>query len=184
MLAHPGGHPSPRLLAEGELRGYPGAGLVLWGLKAGFSSNVGWRLTLSGDAGAMFGERPYDAGTIRVRAGTTGLSLGPRWNPEHMVTITVGARGEVGWAELSGQPSDTSLIYGASRSSLIAGVAACGTIEGPSRGVVRARLSAQGGAMLRGLVGDIGGSSTTGLSGFYWSVGFALALVPWKRAIE
>jgi len=32
---------------------------------------------------------------------------------------------------------------------------------------------------LRGLVGDVGGTSTAGMSGPFWSVGLSLAAAPW-----
>jgi hypothetical protein len=170
----------PVLEGGGELRGYPSRGLVLRGARLGFLSRVGERLVVGGDAGVLAGDRSYDIGAVHLRSATLGLALGPRWSLGRAVTVTAGARGEVGWAELRGEASDPSLISNASRSTAVVGAGAFAALEAPARTTLRARLLAQGGTMIRGLAADVAGTSTAGMSGPFWSVGLGLVLAPWK----
>lgn len=170
----------PTLDAEGELRGYPTRGLVLRGLRVGLAAPLGARVALAGDLGGRIGEQSFAIGAVGLRAGTVGLSAGARWTPRETVTISAGARGEVGWAELHGDASDAALIASASRSSPIADVAAWAALEAPSRTWLRGRVVVQGGTMLRGLVADVGGTSTAGMSGPFWSIAAGLTLAPWR----
>ncbi|HET6147387.1 MAG TPA: hypothetical protein VFH68_07615 [Polyangia bacterium] len=170
----------PTLDAEGELRGYPKSGLILAGLRLGLVAPLGARVILAGDLGAMIGEQSFAIGSARLLAGTAGLSAGARWSPGDIVAASVGARVEGGWAELRGDAFNGALIASTSRWSPIADVAAWAAVERPSRTWLRARIVAQVGTMLRGLVADVGGTSTAGMSGPFWSIAAGLVLAPWR----
>jgi len=151
--------------ASFELRRHVAHDTSLWGPRLAFGrTGERWRIEI--DGGAAFGGREHRLGSVALKTITAGVALGPRlrlgW-----ADVDVDARGEIGWAWVSGQSAAGASVVAGAGSALVGAAGARLALSAPAGARLRARLAVELGAALRGLDGRADGTTAAATTGAY-----------------
>jgi hypothetical protein len=158
---------------ESEVRSLPTRDTTLWGGRARLTAHR--RLFHSDlDLGGNYARAHAQLGDVLFHAASVGLGFGPRF-ANGTAVLDLGLHAELGWAWIHGETAFADVRAGAG-SGPICSVGLRASLEVPAQMKVRPNLTLEGGAVVRGVKGEVGGESVAGMTGYYLLAALGIAV--------
>ena len=158
---------------EAEVSGLPTRDTTLWGGRARLTAH---RRSFHADLdlGGNYARAQVQLGDVVFHTATVGLGFGPRFASRTAV-LDLGLRAELGWAWIRGETALADVRTGAG-SEFFSNLGLRASLEVPAQMKVRPNLTLEGGAVVRGVKGEVSGEPVAGMTGYYLLAALGIAV--------